>query len=97
MMPTTNSGRAASPSVATDVVWSNALSRRLALVAPSRIPSGTLITAASTMRKSEYTSRSLSTSVTGRLFANDVPRSPVRTPEIHSQYWVSTGSSRPSC
>ena len=43
-MPTTNSGSAASPSVVTEVVWSNALSRRRALTAPSAIPSGTLIT-----------------------------------------------------
>ena len=52
-MPTTNSGSAASPSVMTDVAWSNALSRRRALAAPSAIPSGTLITAAMTMRKTE--------------------------------------------
>ena len=52
VMPTTNSGSAASPSVATDVVWSNALSRFRALIAPSAMPSGMLIAPAMSMRKS---------------------------------------------
>ena len=52
VMPTTNSGRAASPSVVTDVVWSKALSRFRALIAPSAIPTGTLMAPATSMRKS---------------------------------------------
>ena len=52
-MPTTNSGSAASPSVDTEVAWSNLLSRRRALTAPMKIPSGTLMAPAMSMRKSE--------------------------------------------
>ena len=52
-MATTNSGSAASPSVTTEVVWSKTPSRRFALIAPSTIPSGTLIAAAMNIRNSE--------------------------------------------
>src|SRR4026207_1116990 len=42
VMPTTNSGSATSPRVAIEVVWSNALSRLRALIAPSAAPHGGL-------------------------------------------------------
>ena len=52
---TTNSGSAASVSITIDVPWSKALSRRRAETAPRRIESGTLITAAKSIRTAEFT------------------------------------------
>ncbi len=96
-MPTTNSGSAATASVVTDSVWSSGPSRRRAETTPIRIASGTLTSAARSMRNAEFTMRDPSSSVTGCPATSDSPRSPVSTPESQSQYCSMTGRSRFSC
>ena len=70
---TTNSGSAASSSIAFDVTMSKDFSRRSAAHEPMAIDSGMLISAASRTRMVELISRSPNTSVTGCWAASELP------------------------
>src|SRR5215207_1203355 len=92
----TNSGIAVAERPPTEMMRSRALPSCMAAYTPPAIASGTTMMKASSASLPEATSGSISTSDTSR-FRIDSPRSPVKTPEIQSQYCTTSERSVPSC
>ena len=97
-MATTNSGSAVTASAMTERTLSNQPSRRAAASMPRadadrRVP----MMPASSTRTAELVMRGPTRCATVSPLASELPRLPLNTPEIQSQYWTTMGRLRCSC
>ena len=95
-MPPTNSGMAVADRPPTEMIRSTGFPACSAANTPPRMPSGTRMTNARNASLSDWAMAVAIMSPTGRLKANEVPRSPCRTSPIQVVYCVSSGSLAPS-
>ena len=95
-MPPTNSGMAVADRPPMEMTRSSGFPTCRAAITPPRMPSGTRMTNAIRASLNDWVMAVASMSPTGRLKANEVPRSPCRTSPIQFVYWVRSGSLAPS-
>ena len=76
MRPLTNSGRPMNASEPTEIVWSTQVFLRNAAMRPSKIPSGTYMTKATTASMSELRRRSKTMGRTSVFMLGESPQSP---------------------